>query len=285
MPQIKIELRLTSYLTKNNYLCTLKNSLLMDEEEEFIGGEENIQDKLQSFLGKIPENFSVLEEEIDIDTQMEYFKFAKKLSRENDTDIIEKADLLYDESVSLDEKKEILVQLAGIDEPKAFRIIEKYKEDQQGKELFEWTAMAFQESRMLIQGSLLEENQVFISTGMGGKGQKLRYFVVLISENDEGFTQAQAKLLKSEVEYSFANSDSEIEEFNIAGKFVTLTALIPLVSNIKQLFATAIEECNQLGNFVKENFIVTNVKKLSVEEIEEFLNNTDEDDEINISIE
>jgi len=258
-----------------------------EEEEEFIGGEENIQDKLQSFLGKIPENFSVLEEEIDIDTQMEYFKFAKDLSRENDTDVIEKADLLYDDRVSIDEKKEILVLLAGIDEPKAFRIIETFKEDQRGKELFEWTAMAYQESRMLIQGSLLEENQVFISTGMGGKGQKLRYFVVFISENGEGFTEAQAKLVKSEVEYSFANSNSEIEEFNISDKFVTLTALIPLDSNIKQLFATAIDECNQLGDFVKDNFIVTNVKKLSSEEIEEFLNKTDADDEgeIDISIE
>ena len=255
------------------------------DEEEFIGGEENIQDKLQSFLGKIPENFSVLEEEVDIDTQMEYFKFAKDLSRDNEDDIIEKADLLYDDSVSIDEKKEILVLLAGIDEPKAFRIIEKFKEEQRGKELFDWAAMAYQESRMLIQGSLLEENQVFISTGMGGKGQKLRYFVVFISENGKGFTEAQAKLVKSEVEYSFANSNSEMEEFNILGKFVTLTALIPLESNIKQLFATAIEECNQLGNFVKDNFIVTNVKKLSADEIEEFLNNTDGDNEIDISIE
>ncbi len=255
-----------------------------EEEEEFIGGEENIQDKLQSFLGRIPENFSVLEEEIDIDTQMEYFKFAKDLSRKNEIDIIEKADLLYDDRVSINEKKEIIVLLAGIDEPKAFRIIEKYKEYQQGKELFDWTAMAYQESRMLIQGSLLEENQVFISTGMGGKGQKLRYFVVFISENGEGFSQSQVKLIKSEVEYSFANTNSEIEEFNILDKFVTLTALIPLESNIKQLFSSAIEECNQLGNFISDNFIVTNVKKLSAKEIEEFLNKTDASDQGDIDI-
>lgn len=258
-----------------------------EEEEEFIGGEENIQDKLESFLGKIPENFSVLEEEIDIDIQMEYFKFAKELSREDNVDIIEKSDLLYDDRVLVEEKKEILILLAGIDEPKAFRIIEKFKEDQRGKELFEWTAMAYQESRMLIQGSLLEENQVFISTGMGGKGKKLRYFVVFLSENGEGFSEAQAKLIKSEVEYSFKNSDSEIEDFNIEDKFVTLTALIPLESNIKNLFSSAIEECNQLGNFIDDNFIVTNVKKLSPKEIEEFLNKSDADEpgDIDISIE
>lgn len=257
-----------------------------EEDEEFISENENIQDKLQSFLGKIPENFSVLEEEVDIDIQMDYFKFAKKLSRTDNIDIIDKADLLYDERVSIDEKKEILVTLAGIDDPKAFRIIEKYKEDQQGKDLFEWTAMAFQESRMLIQGSLLEENQVFISTGMGGKGTRLRYFVVFISENGEGFTKSQEKLIKSEVEYSFSNSKSEIEEFTTKGKFITLTALIPLESNIKQLFTSAIEECNQLGNFIDDNFIVTNVKKLSEQEINDFINKTDENsNDIDISIE
>ena len=204
----------------------------------------------------------------------------------NSINIIEKSDLLYDENISIDEKKEILIQLAGVDDPKAFRVIEKFKEDQRGKELFEWTAMAYQESRTFIQGSLLEENQVFISTGMGGKGQKLRYFIVIISESDENFTETQVKLIKSEIEYFFLNSDSEIEEFKSLGKFVTITALIPISSNIKNLFSLAIDECNQLGNLINENFIVTNVKKLTFDEIEEFINNSDDEkNEQNINIE
>ncbi len=252
-----------------------------DEDEEYISDEENIQDKLQSFLGKIPENFSILEEEIDVDIQMEYFKFAKKIKRSNNKDALLQEDLLYNNETSENDKKTIVVKLAGIDDPKAFRIIEKFKAFQKGKELFEWTAMAYQESLMLMQGALLEENQIFISTGMGGKGKKLRYFVAFIPENGTAFTKTQTNLIKSEVEYSFLNTECEIETFNVSEKYLTLTTLMPLQVNIKQIFSEAIYECNQIGNFISENFIVTNVKKLTDKEIEDFIKKSNKEGEIN----
>ena len=43
---------------------------------------ENIYDKIQEVFGRIPGHFSILEEQIDIDLQMEYFEVSK-LAKEN----------------------------------------------------------------------------------------------------------------------------------------------------------------------------------------------------------
>ena len=40
---------------------------------------ENIYDKIMELFGKIPENFSILEEQIDIKTQMGYFEQSKNI--------------------------------------------------------------------------------------------------------------------------------------------------------------------------------------------------------------
>jgi hypothetical protein len=43
---------------------------------------ENIYDKLMELFGKVPENFSILEEQIDIKTQMSYFEESKRIKEE-----------------------------------------------------------------------------------------------------------------------------------------------------------------------------------------------------------
>ncbi len=47
--------------------------------------------------------------------------------------------------------------------------------------------LAFQENKMLLESSLLDENQILISTGLGGKGMKLRYFTVMQTFDRKGF--------------------------------------------------------------------------------------------------
>ena len=43
------------------------------------------------------------------------------------------------------------------------------------------------------------------------------------------------------------------------------------LDEIEEIFNSIIDECNTYGNFLSENIIITNVKKLSIEEIEDFL--------------
>jgi len=135
--------------------------------------------------------------------------------------------------------------------------------------------LALQESRMVIQSSLLGEQQVFISTGLGGKGQNIRYFVAMMhAEANTAFTDTQRKLIESEFRFFLSESEGELEEITFDDHFVTAVFLFPLRQNLHTIFKSFVDECNQFGNFLSEDVIITNVKKLNVEEIEEFIKKT-----------
>lgn len=234
--------------------------------------EKQFYQNIQKVLDELPDNFSVLEEQIDIEVQMEYFDAAKKIrARDLGDESFENRKELFNPEISDERKKEILLSIAIIDDVKAFRAIEKFIKQAEG-EIKKWAVLAFQESRMLIQSSLLDEQQVFISTGLGGKGQKLRYYVVFINKNRQTILNStQQKLLKNEVIYELKKNDGEFESMDFSEGFSTVMAMVPLQADLKNLFRNIIDECNQYGDFLNEDMIITNVKVLSKSEIIEML--------------
>lgn len=247
--------------------------------------EENIFDKIQELLGDLNGNFNVLEEQINIDTQLEYFELSTDLKKtSNSNEIFEKKDNLFSTELPLEEKKVLLVHLASMDKVEAYRVIEQYQLSPD-PELKDWAIMAFQESKMLMESSFLDRNQVFISTGLGGKGSKLRYFVVFVAKEQQIMEDYQKKVIKSEIEFAAKKKGSILEEINFNGWLTTCKVLIPIQVQFNLLFEEIIEAVNQLGDFLDKNYIITNVKELSFQEIKDVLNNTknkdhSDDDEI-----
>lgn len=244
--------------------------------------QENLYNKLQEFLGKLQGNYNVLEEQINIDVQMEYFESSKEIRNSVDAvDTLNTSDNLFNESVSIEDKKLLLVQLASIGKVEAFRTLEKYNNNPD-PELKDWSTLAMQESRMHLESSFLDENQVFISTGLGGKGKKLRYFIVFLAKDDVILDDFQRKIVEKEVGYILQKNDSEIEETTSAGSFIIMKALIPIPVAIQEILEEAISECNQYGNFLQTNFIITNVKELTFEEIQNIISAQRSDEENNM---
>ena len=236
---------------------------------------ENIHDKLQELFGNDSGSFNILQRQIDVDLQVKYFDLSRKVKQElNPGNVLDESNKLFDDKITEEEKKELLAKLASIEDVKAFRIIEEFYADAPD-DLVEWTALAYQESRMLIESRLLDQNQVLISTGLGGKGEKLRYFVVLLGRTDKYLTDVQKKVIKSEFHYILNKHNSEIEDLNFLESMATIKAVIPMKEPVKAVFEEALVECNNYGNFLKDNFIITNVKELSFNEIKDFLNNRD----------
>ena len=58
----------------------------------------------------------------------------------------------------------------------------------------------------------------------------------------------------------------------------TILLLLPMHHSLKVVFQEAIDECNKYGDFLKDDFIVTNVKTLSFKEIKNFLERNGEKD-------
>ena len=235
------------------------------EEEKFYG---NIQKAIEQLKG----NINILEERIDIEIQMQYMEFSSQYEKNNVAELsAEISDELFSQKLNKERKKEILCALAKIDDVKAFRIIESYLSSPE-PELKEWALLAYQESKMLMQSSLLEEQQVFISTGLGGKGQMLRYFAVFFGrEKNEHLNPVQKKLLKKEMDFAVKQHKGELEETSFMKGFTAFQLLLPLTADLQAVFKTVIDECNEIGNFLEEDMVVTNVKILNRNEIIELI--------------
>jgi hypothetical protein len=234
--------------------------------------DDNVYKKIQEAISTLPENFSILEEQIDVELQMEYFNYGRDLKAAFSDEVIlqHQADL-FDQRVPLDEKKNLLVLLASQEKVEAFRTIERYAQNPD-PQLREWSILALQESRMVIQSSLMDEQQVYISTGLGGKGQMLRYFVVFIgNENTLKYSAIQRKLIQNELEFAIKKNSGTLEEINFQDKLAISVILLPVKSDIQHVFSSVINEINQYGDFVRQDIIITNVKRMSIAEINQFI--------------
>lgn len=230
--------------------------------------QRNGMDKLKQKIKQYGNNITVLEEEIDIKLQMQYFKESKAVKQTLDqSKVLKEKDKLFDDGLSLEEKRLLLSRLASVNQVEAFRTLEAYRK-QPDKSLMEWSVLAYQESKMLLQSTLLDEPPLFISTGLGGKGTKLRYFIVFKSLANKFFTDAQQQIISGELEYAFKHSNAELEDLRFFSYFATITGLIPLEVGLKTFFAEIVQHCNELGHFVDPSLIITNARKLSFTEIE-----------------
>jgi hypothetical protein len=236
-----------------------------------VGVEENIYDKLIEYLGLSEDNINILEQSIDTNVQLEYFEFSRNLnSVKSEEDIIRDRDILFDSNLSISGKKLALVELASLNNIEAYRTIEKYL-NQPNINLYDWACLALQESKLNLETSLLDESKALITTGLGGKGLKLRYFIVLFSSQGHELTSVQKEIIQKELNFFFSKYGAELEDVVFDESFASILAMVPIKVHLQKLFKKVIFECNQIGNFLFDDFIITNIKTLSVEEIRELL--------------
>lgn len=245
--------------------------------------QKDLFDKIQKIYSDNPQRLNIIEEQIDIEIQMNYFKRSAMLKKHvvELEDVLAKVPLLYDVDARLEEKRDILIQLASIEDVDTFRFLEKYKNEATG-EIKLWASMAYRESKMLIESSLLddENDQILISTGLGGKGTSLRYFICLVHKNEDPFTEVQEQIIKNEFDSSTEKYGSVIESFSVENHLVKTFLLVPINVPIKNVVADVIEAGEELGNFLDDHTIITNVRALSNEEIEEVIHGKYHEDEI-----
>jgi hypothetical protein len=220
---------------------------------------ESVYRRIQEFFGGMNNNFSLMEEPVDVAVQMNYFETSGKLRGNiKEEDMLAQKDKLFDPMVSAEKKKMLLVQMASLPNPEIYRILERYMNNCDA-DMKEWAKLALQENRLLLESHLLDSRQVFISTGLGGKGNKLRYFVVLFNKNSSDLKPFEQKVVHDEMSYALQKYDSELEKLDFMHNYTTLRVVVP------------IEECNQFGDFLSPDFIVTNLKEMNEEEIDEAL--------------
>ena len=163
----------------------------------------------------------------------------------------------------------MLVVLARIDDISVYRAIESLSKTD--SPLKKWAVIALQQSRMLIQSTLMDTPGIFISTGLGGQNGMLRYFCVFLYRNPGTLLEFQHQIICNEITVALKPYKGILEQIDFFEDYCTLHLLFPLNADLKSIFEKTIDECNLYGNFLQRNMIITNVKKLSEEEIKSIL--------------
>lgn len=235
--------------------------------------EELSYNSIEEMLSNLPKNFKILEEVIDLEIQREFFEAAKKIDKQlEDPDVGDLIKQLNNPESTEETLKETILKLSAIDSVEAYRALENFQEESTGT-IKSWAILAFQQSRMIMQSSFLEEQTVYISTGLGGKDQMLRYFIVFPFNPENEITTLQKNLLGKELDFSINSNHGILEEFNLCKNYATAKVLIPITAPVSEIFNEIIEECNQFNSFLNPNMVITNTKVLNDDEIISLINN------------
>lgn len=238
---------------------------------------DKLFENLRHLLETNPQGINIAEEQIDLDLQQNYYRRSAKLCKQvfDLQDVIAKVPLLYDFDTRLEEKRDILIQLASFDDVEAFRIIEKFKKEAVG-EIKLWASMAYVESKANMEGTLLDEPQVIISTGLGGKGTKLRYFVCLIKKDLVSFEHNELRTIQGEFENVIEDYNAEIESITIGNHIYKLYLLVPMTTSPADVVNPVVQACEKYGNFLDETVIISNVCEMTDDEIDDVVRNKHE---------
>ena len=238
-----------------------------------MSSQKDLFDKIQKIYQKNPNRLNIIEEQIDLDIQMNYFKRSGMLKKQVITldEVLAKVPVLYDADARLEEKRDILIMLASFEDIETFRFLEKYKNEAVG-EIKLWASMAYRESKLLLESSLLEDDErILISTGLGGKGTKLRYFICLVHKNEEFFTETQERIIRNELASSMERHDAELESFSVENHLLKMFLLVPINEQVKDIVNDIIDACEELGDFLDNHIIITNVRAFSNDEISQIV--------------
>ncbi|WP_455787367.1 hypothetical protein [Parabacteroides goldsteinii] len=234
--------------------------------------EGDVFKKFRDSFSKMDGHFHILEQRVPVELQMEYFKYSEQVRKErakpdlNDMDYTAFRESLSNPESTTDYKKYILSMLATSREVKAYRMLEDYVQHPD-EDVSNWAYMALMESRISLESELSDEKQIYISTGLGGKGEKLRFYVLMLSRDRKPFLEYQRKVIEREFAYFLPKADCEIERLTIGEQYVELVFLIPVRADIKLTLDKVINECNQYGDFLSDIFTITNVKELTEQEV------------------
>lgn len=235
---------------------------------------EKMLNQLRDSSGELKANMHLLNEIVPVEEQMKYFEYSKYVQSNKDSAGLDRNYLiakLFTPEIDIEDRRYYLSALAGMVDIGAYRAIETYHSSPLEPELASWSAMALAESKILLDADLSGEKQFFVSTGLGGKDGKLRYFSVIASADRSDFNNFQKETLFRELQFAFKALNIEVENIEIRNNYLKMFLLCGLSQDGHECIEKAIKECNEMGHFVDEQFLLTNVKKIEDSEIEELL--------------
>lgn len=218
------------------------------------------------------DNFILIDEPINLSIQKEYITFSESIEFDNVDykEVLTGSDELFNKHTPIESKKRILILLAHLGTPESYGILKKYSKSSEA-ELRDWTLLSLKECRMFLESVLLKHEGGLISTGLGGKDNKLRYYLIVSSKDGLPFSEHYRNTLKRGFETISHKYKSQIEEIDFETTYAMIGMLIPMDIAIGKVIEEGITECNKKREFLLSDYYVTNVEKPTQKEISNYL--------------
>jgi hypothetical protein len=222
--------------------------------------------EIENILDSIPNEFRVIENKIKAKIIDEYYEIAGDLGNKNQDKIRQNQDK-GTELKAENDIKELLVCLSEIGDLQSYRTIEEITKS--GKpEILNFSFVALKFARLNLENSLSDEPIGFITSELGGKGNKTRcYFVVKSKDKIEN--SKESKII-DELNDICNKNDSELEEIENHEKYILVKILVSIDYAIGNIIDKLTSRCSFLG----EEYICNNVEKPTKEFIKKWMNNT-----------
>ena len=124
---------------------------------------------------------------------------------------------------------------------------------------------------MFLESLRRDHTVGMIMTGLGGEGNRLRYFIMIRSGDGVPFTNAQEGTIERAFSSICNRYDSVLEDIQVHQAYATMKALIPLDVAVGEVIEGGIGECNTLSDFLDANYYVTNDKIPTEAELLDYL--------------
>jgi len=213
------------------------------------------KNEIRKVLDSIPYEFRVLEDNINQSTIEEFYDLGERIANNEN-----------EEGNILNPRKEELVKLAKIGDIKSYRVIEEIIQNTENSDLKEFACVALKFARVSLENRLSDEPIGFISSGLGGKENKLRYYFVI--QSTEKISKEREQMIIDELKLICLSSDSEFETIENFGNYVLIKILVSIDFAIGNVIEQLIDKCN----FAEKEYFCTNVERPTNELIEKWIN-------------
>ncbi len=227
--------------------------------------EEKDKNEIENLLKSIPDEFRVIENKIKGEIINEYYELLENIDNKSQIKILQSQNH-WKNLNSPNKIKELLVCLSEIGDVKSYRKIEEIIKSR-NPEILNFSFVALKFARLNLENYLSDESVGFISSELGGKGNKLRYYFVL--KSIEKIEKDNESKIVNELHNICNQSDSEFEEIENHGNYI----LIKILVSIDFAIGDIIEKLTNKYPFIDKEYICTNVEKPTIEFIEKWMIN------------
>jgi hypothetical protein len=204
----------------------------------------------------------------------EYIDYHKKVSQKiTKKEIVQLKKDLLSPKIPVEKKKVAIVSLAHVATPEVFAVLKKYH-TRPDKELQVWSELALQECRSFLKSELFEENTVNIGSLGGTKGEKIRFYFIFKTIDEEKVSAAAVKLMDKVLLQGADFFGGEIEKIKYGDNHLLVSVFLPFDVPPSDFAQGVISIGNRDGFLWHGDFYVNNTHLPSKKEINSFITKT-----------